>query len=218
MIIHPGPRPTLVYLVRHGESQFNLEKRMSGQLDPPLSSEGVDQSQALADRLRAVPLTGIYTSALRRTVETAEPTAAIHGLPIHPTTALNEMHLGVLEGRYRDARDPEAKVLWEERKRDKRHYRIPEGESFLDLAERVKESLKKILTAQRGGIILIVGHRNTNRVLFGMLMQRPEEEWPHLDLKRRYVYEIAVHDRPDLALIHLTANRAGLRSVSITAS
>ena len=75
-------RPTTIYLVRHGESQLNLAKRVSGQLDTPLVPDGIRQSQMLAIQLLEVPLTGIYTSALRRTVETARPTAAMHGLPI----------------------------------------------------------------------------------------------------------------------------------------
>ena len=71
MMSQPTSRPTTIYLVRHGESQLNLEKRVSGQFDTPLSQEGIRHSQMLAVQLLQVPLTGIYTSALRRTVETA---------------------------------------------------------------------------------------------------------------------------------------------------
>ncbi len=216
MNFHTFSHPTTVYLVRHGESQLNLEKRMSGQLDPALSQEGIRQSQLLADLLREARLTGIYSSSLRRTVETARPTADIHGLPIQARQALNELHLGVLEGRYRDERDQEAMKLWEERKKDKRHYRVPGGESFVDLAERVTNALKEILAAEEGGAILIVGHRNTNRVLFGLLMQRPEEEWLDLDFRSRYLYEITTGDRPQLTTIHLTGQQAGLRCEGLT--
>jgi broad specificity phosphatase PhoE len=133
VIAQTALRPTTVYLVRHGESQLNLEKRVSGQMDTPLSSKGHRYSQTLGEQLRTVQLTGIYTSALSRTIETAGPTAAIHGLPIQSHAALNEQDFGILEGRYRDERDPEARALWEARKQDKPAYRIPGGECFVDL-------------------------------------------------------------------------------------
>lgn len=196
-------RPTTIYLVRHGESQLNLEKRVSGQFDTPLSQEGIRHSQMLAVRLLGVPLTRIYTSALGRTVETARPTAAMHGLLIQSHADLNEQHFGVLEGRFRDDRDPEARALWDARKHDKRTHRIPGGERFIDLAERVQQVLKDILVHEAGGTILIVGHRNTNRVLFGMLMRQSEERWPHLTLKSQYVYRIITGSHPELSTIAL---------------
>ncbi|MBS0168009.1 histidine phosphatase family protein [Nitrospira sp. CMX1] len=55
-------RPTTVHLVHHGESLLNREKRVSGQLGTSLSSNGVRQARLLADQLRDVSLTGIYTS------------------------------------------------------------------------------------------------------------------------------------------------------------
>ncbi|HMS84447.1 MAG TPA: histidine phosphatase family protein [Nitrospira sp.] len=205
-----SPRSTIVYLVRHGESLLNRDKRVSGQFDTPLSPEGVQRSQALADQLREVRLTAIYTSALERTIETARPTAETHGLPIRSTIALNELHFGVLEGRFRDDRDPEAKVLWEARKRDKRHYRFPEGERFLDLAERVTASLKNILADEDGGTILIVGHRNTNRALFGMLMRQPEDQWPDVTLKSQYIYCLTTYSPPLLTTMAIKSKQTGL--------
>ncbi len=198
MMSQATSRPTTIYLVRHGESQLNVEKRVSGQFDTPLSQEGILHSQMLAAQLIEVPLTGIYTSALRRTVETARPTAAMHGLQIQSHAGLNEQHLGVLEGRFRDERDPEARALWDARKHDKRTHRIPGGERFIDLAERVKQVLKDILVHATGGTILIVGHRNTNRALFGMLMRQSEERWPNLTLKSQCLYQITTGNQPQL--------------------
>ncbi len=203
MMSQTASRPTTVYLVRHGESQLNLEKRVAGQFDTPLSQEGIRHSQMLAVQLLEVPLTGIYTSALRRTVETARPTAAMHGLLIQSHAGLNEQHFGVLEGRFRDDRDPEARALWEARKHDKRTHRIPGGERFIDLAGRVQQVLNDILIHEAGGTILIVGHRNTNRALFGMLMRQSEERWPHLTLKSQCIYRIITGSHPELRTIAL---------------
>jgi broad specificity phosphatase PhoE len=212
MIGQPAFGPTTIYLVRHGESQLNLAKRVSGQLDTPLSPAGIRFSHLLAEQLREVRFTGIYTSALTRTIETARPTAAIHCLPIQSHAALNEMHFGVLEGRFRDARDPESQALWEARKQNKRFYRITGGERFIDMAERVKNALKDILAHEAGGTILIVGHRNTNRALFGMLMHQPEEEWPHMHLKSQCVYRMTSGSHPQLSTITLSGTQTGLQS------
>ena len=212
MIGHSMLQPTTIYLVRHGESQLNLAKRISGQFDTPLTQKGIRHSQMLAVQLLEVTLTGIYTSALRRTVETARPTATMHGLPIQSIAALNEQHFGVLEGRFRDERDPEARALWDAHKHDKRTHRIPDGERFIDLAERVKKALKEILGHEAGGTILIVGHRNTNRALFGMLMHQPEEQWPHVTLKSQYLYRITIGSHPQLTPIALRGTQTGLMS------
>lgn len=212
MIGHPVSHPTTVYLVRHGESQLNLEKRVSGHLDTPLSPGGIRHSQLLAVQFLGVPLTAIYTSALRRTIEMARPTATILGLPIQSNAALNEQHFGVLEGRVRDARDPEALALWNARKQDKRFYHIPGGERFIDMAERVKQALDSILAQEVGGTILIVGHRNTNRVLFGILMQQPEEQWPHVALKSQCIYRIISGSHPQLTTITLSGKQTVLVS------
>lgn len=212
MIAQTELRPTTIYLVRHGESQLNLEKRVSGHLDTPLSPAGISYSQLLALQFLGIRLTGIYTSALKRTIETARPTATMLSLPIQSNTALNEQHFGVLEGRVRDARDPEARTLWEARKRDKRFYRIPDGERFVDMAERVKQALNSILAQEVGGTILMVGHRNTNRALFGILMHQPEEEWPHIQLKSQCVYRITAGSHPQLTTISLRGTQTGVMS------
>mgnify|MGYP001459476631 CR=1 FL=1 len=201
---------TTVYLVRHGESQLNLAQRVSGQLNTPLSPDGHRFSQVLSEQLRNVLFTGIHTSALRRTIDTARPTAAVHGLPIQSHAALNEQHFGVLEGRFRDERDPEARALWNVRLQDKRFYRIPGGERFIDLAERVKDALRDILTHEVGGTILIVAHRNTNRALFGLLMCLPEDQWPHVTLKRHSVYCITTGYQPQLTTLAIKSKQAEL--------
>jgi len=203
---------TTVYLVRHGESQLNLAKRISGQLNTPLAPEGHRLSRVLAERFHDVPLTGIHTSALSRTIETARPTAAVHGLPIQSNAALNEQHFGSLEGRFRDERDPEARDAWNARKQEKRFYRVPGGERFVDLAERAREALTDILSREAGGTILIIGHRNTNRVLFGMLMQQPEDQWPHITLRSQCVYRIITGNNPTLTIIGISGKEIGLLS------
>lgn len=103
-------------------------------------------------------------------------------------------------------------ALWEARKQDKRFYHIPEGERFVDMAERVKHALTSMLAHEAGGTILIVGHRNVNRALFGMLMHQPEEQWPHVKLKSQCLYRIIIDSSPQVTPITLGGQRSGMLS------
>ncbi|MFQ5682646.1 MAG: histidine phosphatase family protein [Candidatus Binatia bacterium] len=203
--------PTKIFLVRHGKSEWNGQKRVSGQLDPHLSKKGIQQSHWLARTLRYEGLSAIYTSPLTRAVDTAKPTAAEHCLPIKTRDTLKEIHFGVLQGRFRDGRDRVAQQLWRKREKDKQCYRVPAGESFSDLKRRVIPCVNEILEYEEGGLILIVGHRSTNRVVLGALMQWPEDSWCSLDLGHKYLYEIFVGDRRRVATICLDRHHGGYR-------
>lgn len=89
----PTERSGYIFLVRHGRSEWNGCKKVTGQLNPPLSPEGIAQAQCLARILRDRRLGGIYTSTLERAIATARPTARLHNLSIHTCDGLKEIHL-----------------------------------------------------------------------------------------------------------------------------
>lgn len=202
--------PTKIFLVRHGQSEWNGKKIISGQLDPPLSKKGINQAAALAEILQGEALSAIYTSTLQRSFETARPTAESHRIFIQKKEALMEIHLGILQGRYRDDRDPEAQRLWETRAEDRLTHRIPGGETFSELQQRVTPCIQEILRKEAGKVILIVGHRNTNRVILGELMQWPPEAVIDLKLRNKYLYEITFGDDPMIRTICLEDEKPGL--------
>jgi len=197
---------TTVYVVRHSQSLWNGTKRISGQCNPPLSPKGLGQSRALARALHHIPLTAIYTSTLSRTIETARPTALDHHLEIQALDALKEIHFGDLQGRFRDERDPEAQRIWQERSRKMLEYRVPGGETFPELINRILPRLEDILQQQQGGTILIVGHRSVNRVLLGTFMEWPEETLCDIKVRSQFVYEISLGESPSMQTIILKAN------------
>ena len=190
---------TTLYVARHGQSEWNNRSLITGQLDPALSPKGQQQSAALAQCLAHEELDAIYASTLQRTIATAQPTASAHGLPIVELPALNEIHLGVLQGRHRDERDPEAQALWAQWQADPWGYRVPGGERFDEFAQRVDEGLQPLLRQHRGQSILIVGHRATNRVLLGTLLQWPRERWAELRLRNKYFYRVRLGAAPEIA-------------------
>ncbi len=184
----------ILYLARHGQSAWNHSGRVTGALDPELSSQGLAQADGLARCLSGQPLDAIYASALQRTIQTAQPTADATRLPITPIAALNEIDLGELQGRYRDGRDPEASDLWTRWQADPWTFRVPGGERFDEFAARVEEALAAVLARHRHGTLLIVGHRATNRVVLGTLLRWPREQWFELRPRHKFCYRLDLAD------------------------
>jgi broad specificity phosphatase PhoE len=202
---------TTLFIARHGQSEWNNQARITGQLNPGLSPKGQQQSAALAACLKGETLAAIYTSALQRTIDTAQPTADAHGLAVVSLPALNEIHLGVLQGRHRDERDAQAQALWAQWQADVWGFRVPGGERFDEFALRVEAALRTILQQHQGQRILIVGHRATNRVLLGTLLAWPRERWEELRLRNKYFYRVRLGAATEIATCALSGG-AGARA------
>jgi probable phosphoglycerate mutase len=145
-----------------------------GQMDLPLTAEGVRQAEALQQRLQQVPISTIFCSNLRRSAETARIIAAPHGLELCARQDLREIGLGEWEGLTFDQVQKIFPQAYEERGRDLVHFRPPGGESFLDCAFRVIPALYDMLHLTRGNI-LIVGHAGVNRILLSQIMGKSAE-------------------------------------------
>lgn len=91
---------THILLIRHGMNDYLVTRRLAGRLPGVhLNAEGRAQAQALGERLASTPIAAVYSSPLERTVETAEPIAAGHGLPVVPMEAVGEAICGEWAGR-----------------------------------------------------------------------------------------------------------------------
>ena len=146
-----------LYLVRHGESAFNAEGRIQGQLDTPLSALGVRQAAAVAESFRGQPIDAVYTSPLQRARSTAEPVAALLNLPLRSDPRLMEINAGVFQGLLWPeihARYPAAAAAW---RGSDPTFRIPEGESRADLMQRAEAALLAIREAG-GEHVIVVAH------------------------------------------------------------
>lgn len=92
-----------VYLVRHGETQWNAERRIQGQSDSPLTAKGEQQAMQVGERARSLSITHIISSDLGRTKRTAEIIAQACGCDITFDSRLRELDMGVLEKRQIDS-------------------------------------------------------------------------------------------------------------------
>lgn len=154
---------TEILLVRHGQTDWNAERRWQGHDDRPLNKLGRDQARELAGRLRDEPLEAIYTSDLRRARETAEILAARRDIEVHELPALREIDVGSWAG-LTTAEIAELFPAQVDRMRDD-GFGWEGGETPDQLTKRVVEAVRGIAAAHPGGRVLLVAHGGVIRVL-----------------------------------------------------
>lgn len=180
---------TRLCLVRHGETDWNVERRLQGHLDVPLNAIGHEQARAAGESLRALSFDVLYSSDLLRTRQTTEAIARALGMPFNLTAGLRERHYGGLQG----LTHSEAKV---QRPQD---YHVMEqrdvdtpfsegGESLRDFAGRVGQTLHQLAHQHRGETLLLVTHGGV------------------LDAVNRYVRQLPLHTARDFVIPNAALN------------
>jgi probable phosphoglycerate mutase len=145
---------TTLHFIRHGETEWNVSGRIQGQSDVPLSPRGHEQARELADRLAGAAIGAIWSSDLRRALDTARPLAERLGLEVRVTPALRERDFGDDEGKHDDEVFP-LQPLAHWRDPDTTH---PNGESRRDVWNRVAAFLDELLHDPPADEIAIVTH------------------------------------------------------------
>lgn len=145
---------THIYLIRHGETDWNAARRIQGHSDIPLNEMGKRQALRLAERLQHIPISRICASDLQRAVETALPLAECLGLPVHRFGDLRERHYGEWEGRsYEEVRTEMPDVnTWTEQNR---RYNI---ETFSSMQQRGVNCLRSIVQENTSEHLVVISH------------------------------------------------------------
>ena len=188
---------TRLLLARHGETDWNRQGRFQGQTDIPLNGTGRDQAMALAAHLKKEALAAIYSSSLRRSVETAQIIAAQHRLNVCRDERLNEIRMGAWEGMvFKDWANkfPSLKQAMDS---DRRSVTAPNGESVDQLEKRVLTAMKEIALAYPGETVCVIGHGMVNAVIRSQYLNIPFTEalrtmpvqgtWDELELPYPYI-------------------------------
>jgi len=174
-------------LLRHGESQWNLENRFTGWVDVPLSPRGIQEAKNAGEKLRSFAFNRAFTSVLTRAIETLRLVLEAIGqtnIPIEKDKALNERMYGELQGL--NKADTAKKYGDEQVKIWRRSYDIapPGGESLKDTADRVlpyyETRIKPYIL--QGETILISAHGNSLRALVMQLEQLSKEQVLELNI------------------------------------
>lgn len=204
----------------------NLENRIQGHSDSPLTALGVKQAEAIADRLAPEHFGAIYSSDLGRAVATAEIIASKQpcalrqaqdaGLPIRTTPLLRELNLGVAQG----LTAKEFAEKWPEEYRqwssNSVTHRPPGAESIESLTERCREFVQQILRDHTDGEKLaVVGHSGSQRGLVCAALDLPVRYYRSLSVANAALSIVEAGDRPSLRLYNDTCH---LHGVEVTVS
>jgi probable phosphoglycerate mutase len=154
---------TTILLARHGESDWNRDRRWQGHADRPLTKRGEEQARALATRLADIPLDAIYASDLLRARATADAVARSRGLDVQVVAELREVDVGSWSGLTREdarVRFPEDFARWLEGGQG-----WHDGESYEAMSERVLAALERIVVEHPDRRVLVVAHGGPIRAI-----------------------------------------------------
>lgn len=194
----------LLVLIRHGESQWNLENRFTGWVDVPLTEKGRQEARRAGEKIRDLHFDKAYTSVLKRAIDTLDivlQTIGQTGLPVSYDQALNERHYGDLQGLNKaetaEKYGKEQVHLW------RRSYDVapPGGESLKDTAARTLPYFETHIVPdlRAGKNILVSAHGNSLRSIVMHLDKLTREQVLELNLATGVpiVYEFG----PDLQIL-----------------
>ena len=150
---------TRIIAVRHGETAWNVDARIQGQLDIGLNDTGRWQARRVGEALASETITAVYSSDLGRAHETAQAVAEVTGIPVVADEGLRERSFGIFEGKTFDEIHetwPDHAQNWRKRMPD---WEPPQGgESLLQLRERVTRTMSDLAARHAGEQIAVVAH------------------------------------------------------------
>ena len=149
---------TELWLVRHGQTDWNLEGRYQGQSDLPLNETGMAQARKLADKLAGGSFDAIYASDLQRAQQTGIEIAGRLGLEIQLDPRLREINQGEWEGQLFTDLVKKYAAEMEKRRANPLDARPPGGESVPEVAERAWAAVDDVVRKYPEGRVLVVSH------------------------------------------------------------
>lgn len=199
---------TFLFLLRHGATRLNLETpyRLQGsEVDEPLVELGRKQSIGAQQLLQSVPLRAVYSSPMKRAMQTAAIVAQPHALPVIPLADLREGSVGRWENRtWPDiqASEPEA---YQQFVSEPEKYGYAGGENFNQVLARVKPVMHQLLKHHAGQSIAVIGHQIVNRVLVADIMGLPMKQARTMKFANAGITLISVeNNQPVLISLNVT--------------
>ncbi len=169
---------TRIILIRHGETDWNVEGRWQGQADVPLNSRGRQQAAQLAQSLADIGITVIVSSDLSRATETAEELARVTGLGIQLDPRLREIHQGEWQGQCISMIQANYSEALRLRQENPAAIAAPGGETAAQVLARVLGAVEEILLKYPNDTVAVISHGYAIALLIAYYRQVPiEEAW-----------------------------------------
>lgn len=173
--------PQKIILVRHGETDYNKERRMQGWLDVPLNQNGQSQAEAASAKLVNIKVDALYSSDLRRAHQTAHHLARVIKQEIIPVPSLRERDMGIFAGwQWETEHDPVKDQLWAEfqtaRDQEDLDWNKHLGESIRQMTDRIESFMQNIHLTHKDQTVALVTHGGTiNRILEQYQIKSPSD-------------------------------------------
>jgi broad specificity phosphatase PhoE len=170
---------TEIILVRHGETEWNRQEVFRGRLDVDLNDTGRRQAELLGEHLGKVKLDAVYSSPLKRALETADRIARHHRLEVQTAHGLIDFDYGEWQGLPKETVKTKYKGLYKRWLEKPHQVRIPGGESLDNVTERAIGVVNEVATRYQGRVVL-VSHRVVNKVLICALLGLDNSRFWHI--------------------------------------
>lgn len=144
-----------IYLLRHGQTEQNLKGFYYGNLDVDITSKGIKQIEYISNKVKNVTFDKIYVSNMKRAISSASIISRNKDISFIRDKRLNEMNLGVFEGKSYEDIQREYPIEFQKWSDDWKYYAPPEGESYVDFYERVKEFFQEVLKLEDENVLLV---------------------------------------------------------------
>ena len=204
---------TCLLLARHGETDWNAMKIIQGQQDRPLNITGFEQRKNLFFALKPVFLNRIVCSTLQRTIQTAMPISIEKEITLEKHAELNEVKLGIFEGLHKeDFSDELSRNTYQTFLDDEVNVALPGGgESLIMVDKRIQPLVGNVInTLATSGHVLVVGHRNVNKMFIRNLLSLSLEEGYEVEHENSWLYLFAPK-RAEIFLIKIPAPQEAIQ-------
>ncbi len=158
-----------IILVRHGETEWNVAEIFRGRIDIELNETGIKQAELLAEYLSHLKIDAIFSSPLKRALQTAEIMAGCHQLDVNIAPGLTDFNYGKWQGLSHQEVKDKYKELYEGWINRPDNVKMPSGESLSSVRKRAMEVVTKVIAMLEKTVVL-VSHRVVNKVLICALL------------------------------------------------
>jgi len=165
---------TRICFIRHGETNWNAERRMQGHIDIPLNANGISQAERLANALIRVKhsFDVIYSSDLERALHTANAVARALSLDVQITPRLRERNVGKLQGLLLAEAPVLLPEIWQRHIARELDHDLGGGESIRTFHQRMQDILELFLNEHRGQSVLAVSHGGSLDMIYRIVTQQ----------------------------------------------
>jgi len=193
-----------LYITRHGQTEWNVQERIQGWFDSPLTNYGKDQAQALCKRLSNIPFIAAYSSPSGRALKTAHFILDGHQTPLFIKHELKEINVAEWQGMQIEKIKQEFPISYDNYFHHAERFESLEGENFFDVLERAKKIIDKIEGKyDQHDNVLIVTHSIVKKVLINYFLGRPMEQ----------LSESPSIDGTSLTIVHLEHGKATIETI-----